>query len=274
MPGYGMHTLGKTGQQIMALFVLEGAEWKPGGITVDWSKVAAVAVETTLPDGTIVPVGGKYLRYGQVMTEIDTPEIQTVEWTGGPTAGAGILSLPEFGDYDATPLAGIAYNATAAQFEDALNDLPQIGPGGASVSRAGAGSAGSPYIYTITYARRLGNVPQLTNVSNTFTGGTAPSSTIGTTTAGTGQGYFGPYDPAATDGRQTLSRGQAYILNETVLENVPFGWGQPNSDHPAVFEGGLVWKARILATVGTASLEDGPTFTNLETVFPELKYAQ
>lgn len=83
----------------------------------------------------------------------------------------------------------------------------------------------------------------------------------------TASGKYGPYDPAALDGRQTLVRGDAFILNETVLED------DLNSNHPPVFNGGIVFKARILATTGAASLAAGPTFANLETVFPRLTYA-
>jgi hypothetical protein len=41
-----------------------------------------------------------------------------------------------------------------------------------------------------------------------------------------------------------------------------------------VLEGGLVWKARLLATTGAASLAAGPTFANLEAALPRLRYAQ
>jgi len=44
---------------------------KAGGVTIDWSTVAAVSgSDVTLNDGTVVPVGAKYLRYGQVITLI------------------------------------------------------------------------------------------------------------------------------------------------------------------------------------------------------------
>jgi hypothetical protein len=46
-------------------------EYKTGGITIDWSTVAAVAgSDVNLPDGSIIRVGTKYLRYGQVVTKI------------------------------------------------------------------------------------------------------------------------------------------------------------------------------------------------------------
>lgn len=79
---------------------------------------------------------------------------------------------------------------------------------------------------------------------------------------------FGPYDSAASDGRQTLGRGNVVILNTTQLE-VPLGFMASATDHPDAIEGGLCWKARIKA--GGAGQ---PTFSALEGVLPLLRYAQ
>jgi hypothetical protein len=44
---------------------------KAAGVTIDWSTVAAVSGSpVTLNDGLVIPVGDKYLRYGQVITRI------------------------------------------------------------------------------------------------------------------------------------------------------------------------------------------------------------
>lgn len=269
---YGRTVLGTTGQTVQALFDAQDVIWKPGGITLDWSTVAAVGADTTLPDGTTVKSGEKYLRYGQVLALIGKSEVQTLEFTGGATAGDAIITLPASGDDAAQVAASVPFNATAAQVETALIALSRIGVSGVSVSRSGAGSAGSPYLFTITFAKRLGNVPQLTS-THTFTGGTSPSTTHATTTAGVSGGLYGPYDPAATDGRQNRARGDAFILNETVLQNPAVGWGAPDTDHPAVFDGGTVWKQRILATNGVASLANGMTFAEFEALFPRISYA-
>lgn len=90
----------------------------------------------------------------------------------------------------------------------------------------------------------------------------------------TASGKFGPYDSAAADGRQLLAKGAAYILNQTVLEHNPLGFDVAPSDHPAVLEGGLCWKARILMTTGAHSLAAGPTVAEAEAVFPRVRYAQ
>jgi len=82
----------------------------------------------------------------------------------------------------------------------------------------------------------------------------------------TASGLYGPHDPAAADGRQTLTKGAAFLVNHTMKEN------DRNSDHPEVIYGGLVFKDRLIATTGAASLAAGPTFTNLEALFPRLAY--
>src|SRR3954463_8251158 len=72
-------------------------EFKAGGITVDWATITAVSADTTLDDGVVISNGEKYIRYGQVMCLIGGAEVETVEFTGGPTAGSAILTLPAAG---------------------------------------------------------------------------------------------------------------------------------------------------------------------------------
>lgn len=71
MTGYGRTLQTPTaGVPIAALFNLDRVQWKPGGATIDWDTVAAVSGSTTLLDNTVVTDGNKYLRYGQVMSQI------------------------------------------------------------------------------------------------------------------------------------------------------------------------------------------------------------
>jgi hypothetical protein len=265
MSSYGTQSLGvaATGLELSA----DGRpEMKVAGITVDWATVAALGADLTLNDGTVIESGKKFLRYGQVMCLIGAAEVQTYTFTGGPTGGTATPTVPASGEDDAQAGAAIAATATAAAFQAALEGIPRIGAGGVTVARTGAGTAGDPYVYTATFSRQLGDVPQLT-FTNTFTGGTTPTVTVATTTAaGATAGKYGPYDPAATDGRQTLSRGFCFLLNKSVLEI------DPGSDHPPAMYGGLVYRDRLIATAGAASLAAGPTFTNLEAAFPRLAY--
>jgi hypothetical protein len=77
-------------------------------------------------------------------------------------------------------------------------------------------------------------------------------------------GKYGPADTGASDGRETVTnavRGRAFILNETVVKS------EPGSDHPAVFDGGRVFKGR-LKYGGSGE----PTEANLETMFPDITF--
>ena len=92
----------------------------------------------------------------------------------------------------------------------------------------------------------------------------------------TATGKYGPYDPAATDGRQNLVRGKCFIVNRTVKENGQIAELQSGgaSNHPQVFDGGTVWKPRVLISGGAASLAAGPALAAFEAAFPRIAYAQ
>jgi hypothetical protein len=267
MPGYGRQVLGNTGYP---LYVLASdpseADWKLIGITVDWSTVAAVSgSDATLPDGNIIKVGQKYLRYGQVLCRITNRPSQTVTETGSPTGGTFTLTgtRPDNG-FTATTVA-IAQAATAATVQTALEAI--YGVGNVTVT----GSNGGPW--TVTFPNFDVAVSALVLANNSLTGGTTPSVAIAIVTSGASYGEFGPYDPAASDGRQTLANGDSFVLNETVAQYPPIGFGAPNSDNPAVFDGGLVWKARLLMTTGTHSLAAGPTVAEFTAAFPRVQFA-
>lgn len=78
---------------------------------------------------------------------------------------------------------------------------------------------------------------------------------------------YGPYDFAAADGRQTLTPGACFVVNETFRED------EAASDHPPVLYGGLVFKGRLIATAGVHSLAAGPTYTELLAALPRLQLA-
>jgi len=74
----------------------------------------------------------------------------------------------------------------------------------------------------------------------------------------TASGKFGPYASGAADGRQTLTTGDCFILNETVV------YSEPGSDHPAVFDGGNVYVERVTDVAGA------PAVASLRTAFPRV----
>lgn len=88
----------------------------------------------------------------------------------------------------------------------------------------------------------------------------------------TASGKYGPYDPAANDGRQLLVRGNVFIANVTTLQNPASGVGSTTSDYPQVLEGGRVWAARLLQSgVAAHSLAAGPTLAELLVAMPRLQ---
>jgi hypothetical protein len=82
----------------------------------------------------------------------------------------------------------------------------------------------------------------------------------------TAGGKYGPYDPAAADGRQNLVRGECFILNRSASAI------EPRDDYPEVIYGGDVWLERIIQSgVAAHTLALGPTLAELLAAFPRLQ---
>lgn len=101
-------------------------------------------------------------------------EQQTVTITGSPTGGTFTLT------FGGQTTSAIAYNATAATVEAALEALSTIGQGNVQVT----GSAGGPYTVEFVGALAKTNVAAMTASGASLTGGTTPGVTIATATAG------------------------------------------------------------------------------------------
>lgn len=128
MPSYGRETLNSVGRSIQVS--ADGSpEAKAGGVTVDWTTIAASGADATFLDEDFVATGEKFIRYGQILCKI------------------------------------------------------------------------------------------------------------------TASGLYGPYDSGASDGRQTITRGDCYIVNESMHMN------SPHSDHPAVIDGGRIWRNRLIVGI-------------------------
>lgn len=86
----------------------------------------------------------------------------------------------------------------------------------------------------------------------------------------TSGGKYGPYDPAAADGREAAPvRGRAFLVNRTALQI------EPMDEYPEVIEGGRVYRARIIQSEAVAhTLALGPTFAELNAAFPDLRYVE
>jgi hypothetical protein len=243
--------------------------YKAGGLTIDWSTIDALGSDATHPDGSVVRSGNKLLRYGQVVCKI-TGGTNTITITGTPTGGTITLVVTNpYGDAQTT--GTIAYNAAASAVQTAIAALSNVGTGNVTVT----GSAGGPY--TVVFASHLGTMTVALG-TNALTGGTSPSATIGASlAAGSTVGYFGPYDPAATDGRQNLNRGDCYVMDETILQ-YSTGSAQLSSANDQVgsaIEGGLVFIDRIIQSgTATHTLAAGPTLAELSAAFPDLKFVR
>ena len=247
--GVGRQALGTIGGYLQ--LSADGAPLaKAGGITIDWDTVAAVSgSDVTLNDGRVIKVGEKFLRYGQTVVKMTGGEINTLTLAGGASGDTFTLTV------GGETTAAIAYDANAAAIDAALELLDTVGTGGVTVS-------GTTPNFVLTFAPALGDV----TVSGTGTGMTA---TIATTNVGGRDGMVGPFDPAAIDGRQTLVRGRAWVLNRTALEV------EPMDDYAEAIEGGRIWRARLIQSeAATHTLADGPTFAEILATFPGFTFVE
>lgn len=244
---------------------------------------------------------------GGVLADVTVAKVRNrYTLTESPGSDAGTFGLRVMVGGVSRITDSVAYNVSATDLQTALRALDIVGSSGVSVS----GSAGGPYtltfsatlgdvsvsvvnnlvldspvyegditvalleapVYLLTYTAERGNVAAVTTDPASLTGG-AGTATVATVTAGTSTLTYGPYDSAATDGRQTLTRGRCYILNESLLEVDPSG-GETN--HPAVIDGGTVWKARLrVGQPNSTPLGSGntPSWAAFEAAFPRIRYA-
>lgn len=106
-------------------------------------------------------------------------EVQSLAITGTPTGGTFTLT------YSGQTTSALAYNATAAQVQAALEALSNIGAG--DVSCTGGPLPGTAIAVQFRGALAATNVAQMTT-TDSLTGGTAPASAVTTTTAGVAAG--------------------------------------------------------------------------------------
>lgn len=155
---------------------------------------------------------GEYVKgqaLGLYATGAAQNEIQTATVSGTPTGGTFRLAL------DGKPTAALAYNATGAVVQAALEALGNVGTGNVGVSLSGA-------VYTITFQGALANqdIPLLTLFANALTGGSSPTVALATTQIGRAAGaQWGAYDDAASNGLQ-VCRGFLRYPTEVGLNGV------------------------------------------------------
>jgi hypothetical protein len=143
-------------------------------ITLDADAVLAVYTDGNIPSGATLALNtttNRHVPYGG-----SSEEVQALTVTGTPTGGTYTLT------YSGQTTAAIPYNATAAQVKTALEALSNIGTG--NVTTAGGPHPGTPVTVTFTGTLANTNVAQMTASSAGLTGGTSPTVTPSTTTAG------------------------------------------------------------------------------------------
>lgn len=174
-----------------SVVVADGGYPGTGDVTAGTSEVQNVALSGGTLDGT--------------------EEVQTVDISGAPTGGTFTLT------YDANTTAPIAFDATAADVEAALEALPNVSAG--EIAATGGPLPGSTV--TLNFDAALGNVTQVTGDGTGLTGGTTPAVNTATTTEGelpvTGT-FTLTYDGATTD---PIDVGSTPAQVQAALEALP-----------------------------------------------------
>lgn len=127
-------------------------------------------------DTFIKTVLGLPERWEVSMQAILFDEVQTLAITGTPTGGTFTLT------YDGQTTAAIAYNASAATVQTALEALSNIAPG--DVACTGGTLPGTAVVVTFGGSLADTNVPLMTTNSGSLTGGTSPTASVVETTSG------------------------------------------------------------------------------------------
>lgn len=173
-----MSTLGIEANQTITLDLTAFDE------NLHWTEGSAYQPERKLKSG--IPLGQNATTKLWEPYAAVTNEVQTLTVTGGPTGGTFTIT------FSGQTTAAIAYNATAAAVQTALEALSNVNPGDIKVT----GNAGGPW--TLTFGGQyLGDNVASVTTTETFTGGTSPDITIATTTAGG--------SATASDGTQIFS---------------------------------------------------------------------
>lgn len=248
-------------------------EWKVGGVSIDWSTVTALGSDynDTTVQNLFVASGGKMLRYGTFMARITKPEVTTLTESASPDGGTFTVTIVVDGG-DALTTTDLAFNVSAATMQTALQALANVGSGNLTVGRTGTTTN---FVWTLTAAGDL--LPSDLTVTASAANLTVSASpggaiAVATTHAGGEYGWFGPADSGATDGRQTWTNGNVFLLATTLLFQSPFGAALPGPQnvHMGLVSGGPIWEARLL--FGSAATPyTAPARTDLPTCMPRLE---
>jgi subtilisin family serine protease len=223
--------------------------------------------------------GGDYqaipvLTGGGTATCGGTNEVQPVAITGAPTGGTFTLSFNPPGGGAAQTTAPLAFNSTAAAVRAALAALPGIG-GTANVNATGGPLPGTAV--NVTFQGTLGcqDIPQMTADGSGLTGGTSPTVTVTTATAGVPPfpklaQRVGWVSASVFSGTYTFPVGPVtYTMEQTML------FGRPFRDFPTLgvhFDHQARWvKVTVLDAAGNPVVS-GATSQTLDPVAYKIDY--
>lgn len=184
-------------------------------------------------------------------------EVQTLTITGTPTGGTFTMT------YAGQTTASIAYNATAATVQTALEALSNIGAG--NVACAGGPLPGSAVTVTFTGELASKDVVLMTT-TDSLTGGTAPASSVATTTpawAWTNLGHTSREDlpEFGFDGGDSEVKGTwqnsavKTVLTDVVVDSVVFQLHQFDETALEIYYG----QSNSSVTTGQFSVSDAAT---------------
>lgn len=161
-----------------------------------------------------IPTGAE-IFYSGVPTN-GTNEVQRITVTGTPTGGTFTIS------WSGQTTAAIAYNATAAAVQSALEALSNIGVGEVAVSGGPLPGA----VVNVTFQNGLGGKDQVAmTTTDSFTGGSAPASAVTTPTAGVRGTYRG-----AAFGAILLDTTNGIIYEQTSTSAATPTWSEVEID--------------------------------------------
>lgn len=199
----------------------------PEGSDCDQNMAILGPSNSLVPYGDIETIDGQLPRSWILQTgtegthvQVTAPEVQTVTVSGTPTGGWYVL---QYTDPDGKVWATqpIAYNASASSVQSALREIPDL----AEVTVTATGTAPN-YTHSITFVGVGGNPAQLTSI-NGLTGGTSPTISHATTTAGDAASWRGRSVKLASDGATqttlyvpiTVEAERSYVLHLWALRS-------------------------------------------------------
>jgi hypothetical protein len=172
--------------QLDGCYTVTDAELADDGLTTDCrTTIYATGFPfaiTTSATSSADPIAVDVLDWDgdseRTVGDLTTNEVQTITITGSPTGGTFTLT------YDGETTSPIAYNASAAAVDAALEALSNISLG--DVTCSGGALPSSPVIVTFTGALAGTDVPEMTANGAGLTGGSSPEVEVTTTTPGLG----------------------------------------------------------------------------------------